>query len=150
MAPDLLLWRDQLDNPVPLGLTRPTGHRFEHPDPLAAALVEQAVQPTMTPLIEATRQVVPISPHVLWGNVASALAGAIPAMRQNHSDAAQTARHLVRHLLQQPPLEETGSFEANGTFRRRSCCLFYRLPGGGYCGDCVLVDPSVSSTRVSP
>jgi ferric iron reductase protein FhuF len=23
-------------------------------------------------------------------------------------------------------------------FRRRSCCLFYRLPGGGTCGDCPL------------
>jgi hypothetical protein len=23
-------------------------------------------------------------------------------------------------------------------FRRRSCCLYYRLPGGGYCGDCPL------------
>jgi len=21
---------------------------------------------------------------------------------------------------------------------RRSCCLFYRLPGAGTCGDCVL------------
>ncbi|ETB50192.1 hypothetical protein O974_04420, partial [Mycobacterium avium 11-0986] len=23
-------------------------------------------------------------------------------------------------------------------FRRASCCLFYRLPGGSVCGDCVL------------
>ncbi|WP_057136207.1 (2Fe-2S)-binding protein [Mycobacterium tuberculosis] len=24
------------------------------------------------------------------------------------------------------------------TFRRRSCCLFYRVPAGGKCGDCPL------------
>jgi ferric iron reductase protein FhuF len=23
-------------------------------------------------------------------------------------------------------------------FRRNSCCLYYRLPEGGLCGDCVL------------
>jgi ferric iron reductase protein FhuF len=25
-------------------------------------------------------------------------------------------------------------------FVRHSCCLFYRLPGGGTCADCVLID----------
>jgi iron complex transport system ATP-binding protein len=23
-------------------------------------------------------------------------------------------------------------------YRRTSCCLYYRVPGGGLCGDCVL------------
>ncbi|MEU7551440.1 (2Fe-2S)-binding protein [Streptomyces sp. NPDC044571] len=23
-------------------------------------------------------------------------------------------------------------------FVRRSCCLYYKVPGGGFCGDCVL------------
>ncbi|MGH3410268.1 MAG: (2Fe-2S)-binding protein [Streptosporangiaceae bacterium] len=26
-------------------------------------------------------------------------------------------------------------------FRRHSCCLYYRLPGGGLCGDCALAAP---------
>lgn len=26
------------------------------------------------------------------------------------------------------------------TFRRRSCCLYYRVPGGSTCADCVLAD----------
>ena len=26
-------------------------------------------------------------------------------------------------------------------FVRRSCCLYYRLPAGGKCGDCALIDP---------
>ncbi|MGH3614812.1 MAG: (2Fe-2S)-binding protein [Pseudonocardia sp.] len=25
------------------------------------------------------------------------------------------------------------------TFRRRSCCLYYRVRDGGLCGDCVLL-----------
>ena len=25
-------------------------------------------------------------------------------------------------------------------FKRTSCCLYYRVPGGGYCGDCVLTE----------
>ena len=28
------------------------------------------------------------------------------------------------------------------SFRRRSCCLYYRLPGGALCGDCGLARPS--------
>jgi ferric iron reductase protein FhuF len=27
------------------------------------------------------------------------------------------------------------------TFRRQSCCLYYRLPGGGLCGDCCFQRP---------
>ncbi len=34
------------------------------------------------------------------------------------------------------------------TFRRRSCCLYYRVPGGGICGDCVLRRP-VRRTRTA-
>ncbi|ETB34971.1 hypothetical protein N602_27770, partial [Mycobacterium avium subsp. hominissuis 10-5606] len=42
-------------------------------------------------------------------------------------------------------LLDTGIMSGAGTvtgppldFRRASCCLFYRLPGGSVCGDCVL------------
>lgn len=43
------------------------------------------------------------------------------------------------HLSITARLRGTAEF-AGGRFRRRSCCLFYQVPGGGYCGDCVLVD----------
>ena len=37
------------------------------------------------------------------------------------------------------PLSDTGTLGPDGEgFRRRSCCLYYRVPGGGLCGDCVL------------
>lgn len=36
------------------------------------------------------------------------------------------------------PLAGAAEFDAAGGYRRRSCCLYYRVPGGGLCGDCVL------------
>jgi FhuF-like iron-sulfur protein len=45
-------------------------------------------------------------------------------------------------------LRDTGQFAgadrfagAGLSFRRRSCCLYYRVPGGGLCGDCTLGGP---------
>ncbi|CAM5415322.1 hypothetical protein STENM223S_05593 [Streptomyces tendae] len=34
---------------------------------------------------------------------------------------------------------DTGSRTGTPPFRRRSCCLYYRVPGGGVCGDCCFV-----------
>jgi ferric iron reductase protein FhuF len=45
----------------------------------------------------------------------------------------------VRGLLSTAPMSGTGSLSVGWGFRRRSCCLYYRVPGGGICGDCVLV-----------
>jgi ferric iron reductase protein FhuF len=41
-------------------------------------------------------------------------------------------------LLGSGPLAGTGRRREDGSFVRRSCCLFYRLPGAGTCGDCIL------------
>jgi hypothetical protein len=66
-----------------------------------------------------------LSPRIVRGNVASALAG---AARMLGAPAPAVAAPLVA---------DAGAWTA-GTFRRASCCLFYRVPGGGLCGDCVL------------
>jgi ferric iron reductase protein FhuF len=85
-----------------------------------------------------------VSEQVLWGNVASALAGAMTMLVEVHPEQADTAARLVETLLERGPLAGTGEIfrpEASRPqrfFVRRSCCLFYRVPGGGYCGDCVL------------
>ena len=53
---------------------------------------------------------------------------------------------VADRLLTTPPLRRSRRCRAPEppdtlwTFRRRSCCLYYRVPGGGICGDCVLVD----------
>jgi hypothetical protein len=63
-----------------------------------------------------------VSPHVLWGNLAG--------------PAAETAAVMLAN----PAL--TGTFQGRPLrgFRRRNCCLIYRLSPErpAYCGDCVL------------
>jgi hypothetical protein len=43
----------------------------------------------------------------------------------------------VRGLLATSELSGCGDFIGSG-FVRNSCCLMYRIPGAGLCGDCVL------------
>lgn len=84
-----------------------------------------------------------LAPGLLAGNAASALVGAarqlatVPALR-----APATA--LARALLALPDLAPTGTPTPPPrplAFRRTSCCLYYRTPSGGLCGDCVFTRP---------
>src|SRR5205807_1847650 len=82
----------------------------------------------------ALRRVVPISPRLLRGNAASALAGA--ATMLGATPDATTAWRLAATLLDHEALRGTGTWEPvagreQPMFRRRSCCLYYRVPGGG-------------------
>ncbi|MGW5694872.1 (2Fe-2S)-binding protein, partial [Streptomyces asiaticus] len=51
-----------------------------------------------------------------------------------------------------PPLRDAGTLgTAPLGYRRRTCCLYYRVPGGGLCGDCVLREaPGRGSGRGTP
>lgn len=72
-----------------------------------------------------------VSPKVLWGNVSSAVNGAVMAAGQARPELADKAMALGRTLGISPGTD----------FRRSSCCLIYRIapPGSAsYCGDCVL------------
>lgn len=73
-----------------------------------------------------------VSPQVLYGNAASALAGAVGAVARARPGSASRAEALGRELLAEGPL--AGRLDRRGV--RRSCCLHYRV--GGICGDCVL------------
>ncbi|MFG2335056.1 (2Fe-2S)-binding protein [Streptomyces yangpuensis] len=82
-----------------------------------------------------------VSPTVLRGNAASGLVGALRVLIDRVPGGA--AVELVSALLAEGgALAGTGTFlheEGLGVaFVRRSCCLYYRVPGGGLCGDCVL------------
>ncbi|MFD7165962.1 (2Fe-2S)-binding protein [Streptomyces violascens] len=82
-----------------------------------------------------------LSPHILQGNIASALNGAATMIATARPELAERTRTAVTLLLAGPPLRGSATTTANGTFRRRSCCLIYRAaPGhkGSLCGDCVL------------
>ncbi|WP_036475875.1 (2Fe-2S)-binding protein [Mycobacterium sp. URHD0025] len=47
---------------------------------------------------------------------------------------------VTESLLATGNLAGTGYLDGL-TFRRRSCCLYYQVPGGSDCGDCALTRP---------
>jgi hypothetical protein len=81
-----------------------------------------------------------ISPRVLWGNVASAVNGAAAMIAAARPDLAGPAAETAAAMLANPAL--TGTFQGRPLrgFRRRNCCLIYRLSPERptYCGDCIL------------
>ena len=106
---------------------------------LAEDLDARILRPIVAPVLEAFGRTFALSPQVLWGNVASSLAGALTMLRAARPDRADAATRLVGELLDRGTLAGTGDLDPAGpSFVRRSCCLFYRVPGAGICGDCVL------------
>jgi ferric iron reductase protein FhuF len=110
----------------------------------AAALAGLLVDEHLSPLVEAVRAQVSISPRTLWGNVASSVAAGKRLIGSTRPHAAARAAEVATAVLDHPALAGTGDLlaarppDVAWTFRRRSCCLFYRAPGRGLCGDCVL------------
>jgi hypothetical protein len=49
-------------------------------------------------------------------------------------DPVAIARATTAHGVLEPMGQWSGD-----TFARNNCCLFYKIPGGGKCGDCVLI-----------
>jgi ferric iron reductase protein FhuF len=84
-----------------------------------------------------------VSPQVLWGNVASAVNGAATMIAKARPGLAAPAASAATAMLRYPALTGTHRGSPGAGFRRRNCCLIYRLSPPGtarYCGDCVL-DP---------
>ncbi|MFF1380991.1 (2Fe-2S)-binding protein [Streptomyces sp. NPDC058308] len=108
----------------------------------------------LAPLSAALRDRYRVSAGLLWGNAGSALAG---AARELHGWAARSGRpavgeralELAAELFGHPDLRGTGTLRGTA-FRRRSCCLYYRCPGGGLCGDCCFERPPQRSSPEAP
>jgi ferric iron reductase protein FhuF len=85
-------------------------------------------------------QAMAVSPRVLWGNVASAVNGAATMIAAARPDLAAPAAGAAAALLGLPVLAGTYQGRPLTSFRRRNCCLIYRLSPErpAYCGDCVL------------
>ncbi|CAL9376916.1 hypothetical protein SUDANB1_00986 [Streptomyces sp. enrichment culture] len=117
----------------------------------AQSLADVVLHGHLVPLAAALRAHHGLAPGLLRGNAASALAGAARELdrwagRHGRTDVAARVRSLTAELLAHPLL--TGAGTLTGTaFRRRSCCLYYRVPGGGVCGDCCFPRPPRSSPR---
>ncbi|GAA2948080.1 (2Fe-2S)-binding protein [Streptomyces violaceus] len=115
----------------------------------AATVADTVLHGHLEPLANALRAHYRLAPGLLWGNAASALAGAAReldrwARRHDRTDTAARARSLAAEILTHPLLTGTGTLTGTA-FRRRSCCLYYRVPGGGVCGDCCFTRPPRSS-----
>ncbi|MBQ1094467.1 (2Fe-2S)-binding protein [Streptomyces sp. B93] len=135
LGPRLLGWDPDASAPDDLWLTE------VRPLPGDAATVAAAVLDAhLEPLAAAVRSRHRVAAGLLWGNAASALTGAARrldrwARAEGRPDVAARSGALTRRLLTDPRLAGTGTLTGTA-FRRRSCCLYYRLPGGGLCGDC--------------
>ncbi|MEU8675328.1 (2Fe-2S)-binding protein [Streptomyces sp. NPDC048560] len=143
LSPGRLLWDPAHSAPDDLRLPdTPTTWSTGTPEATAERIREVVQFGHLVPLADALRAEVAISPRLLWGNAGSALAGAVRelvgwARVHGRPDAASRARSLAAELFGHPDLCSTGA-PHGPAFRRRSCCLYYRCPGGGLCGDCVL------------
>jgi ferric iron reductase protein FhuF len=101
----------------------------------------------LVPVVAAVRGRVAVAERVLWGNAASSVASARRLVAAARPAAAPRAADVARHLLTTGSLAPTATLhnpvppDVGWTFHRRSCCLYYRVPGGATCGDCVLRRP---------
>lgn len=126
--PEMIVARDD-DGVLTLGLRDLAGRHCESTDDLA-----EVVLGFLRPVVAVS----PLAPRLLWGNTAASLY-AVP--RVNHLPAAV---EVVADLLARAPLAGELDLASVPPGRRRTCCLFYLVPGGGLCGDCVLDDVSVA------
>ncbi|MBB5954136.1 ferric iron reductase protein FhuF [Saccharothrix tamanrassetensis] len=113
------------------------GLRVRVAEPVAGVGIAESLEP----VVEAIRDVVPVARGLLWGNAASSIAGALRTVGRSGVASADDCLALGARLLGDPPLRGCGDFipfPGEVVFRRRSCCLYYRLDGGGTCGDCPL------------
>ena len=107
-------------------------------EPGAAATAALLAGP-VTQIVRAV-EAMAVSPRVLWGNVASAVNGAATMIAAARPDLAGRAAEAAAALLGHPDLAGTYQGRPVQGFRRRNCCLIYRLSPErpAYCGDCVL------------
>lgn len=138
LDPARLHWDPRLSAPDDLCLTA------TRTVPATVATVREAVQyGHLLPLADALTGDTRISRQLLWGNAGSALAGAVRELRAwagrgGRTEVAERASALAAGLFAHPDLSGTVEGPA---MRRRTCCLYYRCPGGGLCGDCVFDRP---------
>lgn len=138
LAPERLWWRLPEAGSLELWLPEPAALTGET---LGESLADTVLTGNLAPLDASLRARFGVSPQVLRGNAASGLVGAVRVLGDRVP--GETAAVLAAGLLADGgPLAGTGTFVHEPglgvAFVRRSCCLYYRVRGGGLCGDCVL------------
>ncbi|MEU3984175.1 (2Fe-2S)-binding protein [Streptomyces sp. NPDC026672] len=148
LDPRLLRWDASAATPDDLWLTEVRPLPGD-----AATLADIVLHAHLEPLGRLLHERHGVAPGLLRGNAASALAAAAGELARRtggdgREDVARRARVLTADLFTHPLLAGTGTFTGS-VFRRRSCCLYYRVPGGGVCGDCCFTRPPRSSPRAA-
>lgn len=137
---DRIHWRPWSGGPAPLWLAAPEATPHDDLGATAAAEIARTVDPLLTAIGARAR----VSDQVLRGNVVSSVGGALRMILTDRPETAGRATAVARAVVGTPPWQGLGEFVAEPAhptgigFRRRTCCLFYLVPGGGTCGDCVL------------
>ncbi|HXO78467.1 MAG TPA: (2Fe-2S)-binding protein [Mycobacterium sp.] len=122
---------------IALHIARPVVWRG---DDLETGLADAVLDGHLTPLSTALHQLTNVSPELLRGNAGSALMGAAREYDRHRAAAAPgPGWQLAYRLCADERLFSTISF-SEIDYRRSSCCLYYRTPGGGLCGDCVFTE----------
>ena len=127
---ETVYWQPVLGGAFPLSLAPPSKSRD-----LTIEVFEGPV-----PALNRATERFSVSDHILRGNVASAINGASVALTNAAPQLADRATEMAARLLAHPTVREAHT-TADGTFRRRSCCLIYRAApnhAGALCGDCAL------------
>ncbi|NOQ57801.1 (2Fe-2S)-binding protein [Mycolicibacterium fortuitum] len=106
--------------------------------PLPQQLYRAVITDHLEPLAAGLR--VKMAPRLLYGNAAAALVAAAHELARIRPELRDDIVEVTRTLLTTAELAGTGDLTGL-TFRRRSCCLYYRVPGGSNCGDCALTRP---------
>lgn len=132
VRPDLTALQ-RADDGAQLRLPEPVG---KPASPSPELLYSVIVQDHMEPLAAGLK--VNLAPGLLYGNIASALVGTARMLLSARPDLQGQIVETTTALLDTGCLAETGILSQVLEFRRRTCCLFYRVPGAGTCGDCPL------------
>ncbi|WUT00715.1 (2Fe-2S)-binding protein [Streptomyces sp. NBC_00708] len=126
------------DDGSALRLAGPRGSRA----PRSGAALADAVAAQADGVLQRVESHLParVAPRLLAGNSASALVGSAAQLLRLRPGLRGPLTELTRDLLETGRLRGTGRITGPGpAFRRRSCCLYYRVPNGSKCGDCCLV-----------
>lgn len=148
LRPDLLLFDPGRPGSMELRTTQAGPEPLSRePLEVAAWVEETVVEGVLFRVEETLTGIGRISPGLLRGNTGAALAGAARALGGARRGHRAGAEEVVRVLTGRRTLAGTGSHTGVdraglAVFRRTTCCLYYRLPGGGLCGDCALRRPS--------
>ncbi|MEY9210664.1 (2Fe-2S)-binding protein [Thermobifida halotolerans] len=149
-----LLWREGSER-VTSWLAGPYGAAAvpDGADGAAELLRQSLVERHLRPLGAAVRSRVRVSERLLWGNAAAAVGGAVQMISLKRPEWADRAAAIATALVERAPLAGLGHLvrpdadRPHRFFVRRSCCLYYRAPEGGKCGDCALLDSGTRARR---